>query len=364
MRAVLNTRRVGALESSPAAPLDFHRQLPGYAATRLVGAAGPATTLGLRHLWVKDEASRLGLPAFKILGASWAVARVVGETDPTRLSEAARRLGVGRLVAATDGNHGRAVAHVAKQIGLAATIFVPFEMVAARRDAIQSTGAQLVVVHGDYDEAVRRSTAEAADPAVRVVNDADQDGLSPIPGWVIEGYSTLFWEIGEQLRGLGVHADLLVVQIGVGALAAAGVRWACAAGVHVVGAEPSGAACVAASLAAGRVVSVPGTGTIMAGLDCPTPSSAAWPSLLAGLAGVVVVEDAEADDAARRLARAGIEAGESGAAGMAGLVALATDPACAALREAVGWGRIRSALVVNTEGATDPVRYARVVPDP
>jgi diaminopropionate ammonia-lyase len=99
----------------------------------------------------------------------------------------------------------------------------------------------------------------------------------------------------------------------------------------------------------------------MAGLDAASPSRAAWPSLAAGLAGSVVVTDDEADDAARELAALGIAAGESGAAGLAGLVALATDTACSELRAAVRLGASTTALVVVTEGVTDPERYARVV---
>ena len=56
---------------------------------------------------VKDESNRLGLPAFKILGASWAAERALRE-DP----------GVHTLVAACAGNHGRAVARVAAMRGL------------------------------------------------------------------------------------------------------------------------------------------------------------------------------------------------------------------------------------------------------
>lgn len=51
----------------------FHRTLPGYAPTRLAALPEVAQDLGLRQVLVKDETSRLGLPAFKVLGASWAV---------------------------------------------------------------------------------------------------------------------------------------------------------------------------------------------------------------------------------------------------------------------------------------------------
>lgn len=360
-RVTVNRWRGGELGAPSTLPLSFHRQLPGYSPTMLVDVSELGASLGVQHVWVKDEASRFGLPAFKYLGASWAVARLFGAISPERLSDAARQMGVRRLVAATDGNHGRAVARIAREIGLEATIYIPSEMVAARRQAIADEGAEVIATAGDYDDAVERATNEGADPRIRVVNDADHDGTSSVPGWVIEGYSTLFLEAQEQLSARGGHVDLVVLQIGVGALAAAGVRWASASGIRAVGAEPSGAPCVAVSLVDGAPQTVAPTGTVMAGLDCPTPSLAAWPTLRAGLVGVVLVEDSEADEAARRLASVNVASGESGAAGFAGLVALATDPACAVLRESADWSSVRSVLVVNTEGVTDPERYRRVV---
>src|SRR5262245_32954408 len=52
--------------------LAFHRKLPGYKPTPLAVTPGVAAELGVKLVWVKDESSRLGLPAYKILGASWA----------------------------------------------------------------------------------------------------------------------------------------------------------------------------------------------------------------------------------------------------------------------------------------------------
>src|SRR5262245_44919571 len=99
------------------AALDFHRGLPGYAPTRLVDLPALAAELGVGHVLVKDESSRLGLPAFKALGASWAVHRALHEH-----TGAGRRMTV---VAATDGNHGRAVARFARELGHEARIVVP-----------------------------------------------------------------------------------------------------------------------------------------------------------------------------------------------------------------------------------------------
>ena len=162
--------------------LSFHRALPGYAETPLVDATSLARELGLDALWIKDESRRFGLPAFKFLGASWAISRLLGGgSDAGELAASARDQGIERLTTATDGNHGRAVARMAALVGLRATIYIPEAMRAARRDAIASEGAELVVVAEGYDEAVRRSLQDAAsDPACRAVNDADLDGSSPV----------------------------------------------------------------------------------------------------------------------------------------------------------------------------------------
>jgi diaminopropionate ammonia-lyase len=57
----------------------------------------------------------------------------------------------------------------------------------------------------------------------------------------------------------------------------------------------------------------------MAGLNCGTPSSLAWPVLRAGLDAAVTVEEHEATAAVQDLGRAGISSGASGAATLAGL---------------------------------------------
>ena len=58
-------------------PLAFHQRLPGYAPTSLIDATGIAARLGCERVWIKNESSRLGLPAFKIMGASWATYRAL-----------------------------------------------------------------------------------------------------------------------------------------------------------------------------------------------------------------------------------------------------------------------------------------------
>ncbi len=255
--------------------LAFHRSLPGYAPTPLVDG------------WIKDETHRLGLPAFKILGASWALERAAG--PDTAL-----------VVAASAGNHGRAVARAARWRGLACRIYLPARSLAARRTAITEEGAEVVVVSGSYEDAVAAAEADGG----LLVADV---GSSPSAHDVIDGYSTLFGELDD------VECDAVVVPVGVGSLCAAAVRWARPRGVRVVAVEPASAACLAAALEAGRPVRIETPGTVMAGMDCAEVSPAAWPDLRE-VDSVELVEDDELPLGFSRLLESGIEGGECAAA--------------------------------------------------
>ena len=325
-RLVVN-QLAGPLDPAPppASPLAFHRSLAGYAVTPLVDAPAAAGALGVRRVLVKDESSRLGLPSFKVLGASWAIHRALQE----------RRSAVRpALVCATDGNHGRAVARMAQLLGLEATVFVPSAMVAARRAAITGEGARVQVVDGTYDDAVEQAAALAG-PDRLVIQDTAWPGYETVPAWVIEGYATIGAEID-------VEPDVVAVQIGVGSFAAAMVRRF--AGARIVGVEPVSAACALASAEAGAPTEVPGPhDSSMAGLNCGRPSPVAWPLLSRGIEAFIAVADDRADEAVALLAADGITAGESGAAGLAGLLAFRADLALSA---------DATVLVVNTEGDT------------
>jgi diaminopropionate ammonia-lyase len=353
-------RRARAAGAVPTDPTAFHRRLPDYAVTPLVAAAGLASELGLSDLRVKVESSRLGLPAFKMLGASWATYRVLVErlgaepawSDVEELRIALAPLGRLSLAAATDGNHGRAVARMARLLGYGARIFVPAGTVPARIEGIASEGAEVTVVDGSYDDAVAISAAEASDD-VLVISDTSWEGYTQVPSWVIEGYSTIAAEVDEQFDG--ARPDVVVVQMGVGALAAAMVEHF-AAGAAMVAVEPTQAACGLRSAEAGHPVEVPGPhDSIMAGLNCGTVSVVAWPTVAGGIDVFVAVDDAAAERAMRDLASIGVVAGETGAAGLAGLRALVESGASPVALEG------RSALVICTEGATDPAAYGRIV---
>lgn len=356
-------------------PLAFHRRLPGYAPTPLVAAPALARQLGIGQVWVKDESERLGLPAFKILGASWATyralaARLGGEigvwSTPDELRARLAPLGRLTLVAATDGNHGRAVARMARLLGYRAHILVPAGMAPPRLDAIAGEGATVAVVDGTYDDAVARS-AEAASPTSLVISDTSWPGYEEVPRRVIDGYSTILWEVDDALAAAGAAPpDLVLAQMGVGAFASAVARHYRRPGLatppRLVGVEPDTTACVLASLRAGALTEVPGPHpSIMAGLNCGLPSLIAWPALRDGLDAAVAIPDDAARGAMRDLAAAGVVAGETGAAGLGGLTALLSGPGAAERRAQLGITPATRALLFSTEGATDPAAYAAIV---
>lgn len=356
-------------------PLAFHRRLPGYAPSPLGSAARLADCLGVGEVLLKIESSRLGLPAFKILGASWAVYRALearlGRPFPSwkTIDELAQHLAPLRpltLTTATDGNHGRAVAHMAALLGMRSRIFVPMGTAQARLDAISEEGAEVEIVDGTYDDAVARAAEEAGERCL-VISDTSWPGYVDVPRWVMEGYSTIFWEIDEELARRGeAGLDLVAVQFGVGALAAAVVNHYRApernARPAILSVEPLSAACAVASMEAGEIVTVPGPhDSIMAGLNCGRASILAWPAVSSGIDGFIAVADERAREAMRLLAECGIVAGETGAAGLAGLLELLTGPESAAHRASLQIERTSRILIIVTEGATDPASYRAIV---
>lgn len=334
MRVLVN-ERVAPGEVEP--PLEdaaaFHRTLAGYSPTPIRELPDLARELGVAAVLLKDESSRLGLPAFKILGASWAVERALREDRDAHT-----------LVAASAGNHGRAVARVAATRGLCSRIFLPARSLATRRDAIAGEGADVVVVDGSYEDAVAAAAAEGAKPGMLLVSDVGGEGP---PAWVIDGYATLFAEADAQ-----AEFDLLLVPVGVGALAAAATRHGAAVGAQVIGVEPQSAACLTASLAVGHPTTVETPGTVMAGLDCAEVSEAAWPFLRVGIHGTVTVTDDEVRAAMGELAAHGLAIGESGAAPLAALRQLALNAACEPLRAAVDLEPESRVLLIGSEGRT------------
>jgi diaminopropionate ammonia-lyase len=299
----------------------FHRSLEGYAPTPLVELPELAEQLSVGRVFAKDESSRLGLPAFKALGASWAVHRVLeagGSDEPVT------------IVTATDGNHGRAVARCARILGQRSRVVIPEGVHPEAVQAIHHEGAEVIRIEGSYDDAVATAAGIAEAPGHVLVQDTAWPGYEDVPGWIVEGYSTLFGELDEQLADAGVPGiGLIAVPVGVGSLLQAAIAHyrRTADGPAIVSVEPDAAACVAPSLEAGHAVTVETGTTIMAGLNCGTLSSLAWPHIRSGLDAAIAVDDELVAAAATDLAALGVPAGPCGAAGLAALRAALSEDA-------------------------------------
>jgi diaminopropionate ammonia-lyase len=326
---------------------DFHAGLPAYAPTPLLERPAIAAELGVGRVFVKDEAARMGLAAFKVLGASWAVHQVL-----SRRPAGSEVL----LVTASDGNHGRAVARMARLSGQRARVFVPSGVHPVAVAAIKAEGAQVTDVAGTYDQAVHLAAEAARGPSTALVQDTSWPGYEQVPGWIVEGYTTLFAEIDAQLSDAGAGSPgLVVIPAGVGSLAQAAVTHYRSRpgqpGPALMTVEPESAACVLASLTRHEPVSVPTGTTIMAGLNCGTPSLLAWPLLRDGLDAAVAVTDADSLAAARDLAGWGIPAGPCGGAALAGARAALTGEAAGLRRAALTIGPETAIILLSTEGS-------------
>ena len=298
-----------------------------------------ARELGVGSVLIKDESARLGLPAFKILGASWACQRVLDARPGST------------LVAATDGNHGRAVAVMAKRLGVSSTVFVPHVMLPWTAALIEDEGAEVVWVNGDYDDAVQ-SAADYADAASgrALVQDTAWPGYEQVPAWIVEGYRTMLVEIDAEL---GRAPDLVVVPVGVGALAEAVVSHYRRPGgrrPRLLSVEPDSAACLLESLSAGRPVKVQTAATVMAGLNCGTVSASAWPVLKSGLDAAIAVSDDDALQAVSDLDKLRISAGPCGAATLAAARAVLGPDAPSGRRSSLDIAPDAVVVLLSTEG--------------
>ncbi|RTM08268.1 MAG: diaminopropionate ammonia-lyase [Hyphomicrobiales bacterium] len=349
---------------------DNHAETPLHALPALAGE------LGIGSLHVKDEGKRLGLGSFKALGGAYAVMRLV-------LEEAGKRLGRAVDVAelqspevkaiatqmtfacATDGNHGRSVAQGAGLVGARSVIFVHSGVSNERVAAIARFGAEMVRVAGDYDQSVREVARVAAERGWTVVSDTSWPGYERIPGLVIQGYTII---VREALKRLPEPPTHVFLQAGVGGFAAAVAgHLAILLGVArptVTVVEPARAACIYETARAGRPVTIAHSKpTVMAMLECYEPSLVAWRVLSRIGDAFMTVDEEDAVSVMNRLARPSgndpaIVSGESGGAGLAGLIRAAGDRK---MRAALGLDGNSRVLIVNSEGATDPGRYAELV---
>lgn len=331
------------------------------AGTPLVTRPDLARALNLGHVWVKDETHRMGLPAFKLLGARFAVATLLARHHITPGAT---------LVCASEGNHGRAVARAAREVGCQARIYLSHAVAAPRADAIASEGATIVRIGATYDEAVRHAAEDAAREGWTIISDTSWDGYEEVPRLIMLGYSQIVHEMRLQ-QSPDWRPDVIAVPGGVGGLLAGvalGAAEAWATSPLIVCVEPDSAACLMASARVGRPTPVSGPFTTeMGGLRCGEVSPLAFAMAAPHVAAYVTIEDDWGACALRMLARpsapdaAPIEAGLAGAAALAGLMAIRAGADAAQVNGALALSNASTAVVIASEGVTDPPLWARLM---
>jgi len=317
-----------------------------YAVTPLRHLPGLAEKLGIAALWCKDEGQRFGLGGVKALGAPYGLHCLLQDQAPDAIANV-------EAVAATDGNHGLALAWAARKFGCQARIFVGRGVDQPRLDRLIDAGAALDILDGTYDDAVLAAERYAAEAPNRLlVTDTDYRGGLPVTQAIMEGYSLLGQELVDQLQDQ--RPTHIFLQCGVGGMAA-GVLAGYWRALHrleakVILVEPLTAACLQASLAAGEERSVPGDlETGMVGLACGRPSRPAWRILSTAAFAAIAIEETgpRALQAALWTGASGdapLLVGDTGVAGLAGLVAAASHR-----RDELGLGSDSRVLCVNSE---------------
>ena len=380
-RALSDVRRFGYENAQKVRA--FHRSFPEYAVTPLAGLNGFAKRVGLASVHVKDESYRFGLNAFKVLGGSYAIGSYIARrlgTDIRELpyekmtSDAVRqRLGEITFVTATDGNHGRGVAWTANRLRQKSVVYMPKGSAPERLRNILALGSDASITDLNYDDAVRLANEGAEKYGWVMVQDTAWEGYEDIPGWIMEGYTTMALEAVEQLAG--EKPTHVFLQAGVGAMSGgvtgflADYYGADRPIVTIV--EPNRADCLYRTAEAndGRLHFVTGDlNSIMAGLNCGEPCTIGWNVLKDHADHFVSIPDYCAAKGMRILGNPlpgddRVVSGESGAATFGFVAELMTNPSLDWLRKKLKIDGNSRVLCFSTEGDTDRENYRRIVWD-
>ena len=210
--------------------------------------------------------------AYKVRGAYYKI---------STLSKEERKKG---LITASAGNHAQGVAYAAKLYGVPATIVMPTTTPLMKVNRTKGYGAE-VVLHGDvYDEACAKALEIAKEKGLTFIHPFDD----PV---VATGQGTIAMEIVKELPTV----DYILVPIGGGGLAT-GVSTLAKLlnpNIKVIGVEPANAACMSASLKAGKVVTLDSANTIADGTAVKTPGSKIFPYIQKNLDDIITIDDDE-----------------------------------------------------------------------
>lgn len=358
----------------------FHNTFSMYQETPLVSLQNLAEKLQVKSIYLKDESKRFGLNAFKVLGASYAIANEIGRRigkEITELSaesilskETKEKIGDITFVTATDGNHGRGVAWTANKLGQKSVVYMPKGSALERLENIRAEGAEAEITDMNYDDAVRLAQKMAEEKGWIVVQDTAWEGYEDIPRWIMQGYTTMGHEIMEQIPEKPTH---IFLQAGVGSMA--GAMTGFFSNLYkedkpiIVIVEPAKADCLFQTAKAddGKLHTVTGDmDTIMAGLACGEPCTIGWDVLKGYADAFIRCPEYAAADGMRILASpvrgdTAVTAGESGAAAFGCMANILMDQDLAEWKKLLKLDGNAKILCISTEGDTDQKNYQDVV---
>ena len=350
----LKTDQPRGFISEPDRPLATLRECPAHEVTVLRDGGGLAPTLGIEKLWLKDESGRMGLGSFKALGGAFAVAQMVRDAAETALgamidvadlrSEPVQAMACGMtFITASAGNHGLSVAAGTRVFGANSVIVLSETVPEAFAGRLERLGATVERVPGTYEDSVAHAIAQAEANGWQLMADGSWPGYTAPPAIVMEGYSVLAEECRAAFEMNGTWPTHVVLQAGVGGLAAAvaahiRVHWPEQPQIIVV--EPEHAACLRRSIEAGELTHSAGPVSDMGRLDCKDASLIAFEALRCDADAFATISEQEAHDAVARLAQEGIYSTPSGVAGVAALMQ----------GEALGLNETSRCLAIISEG--------------
>jgi threonine dehydratase len=292
--------------------------------TPLVESAELSRRFGV-PVWVKCEQLQ-PIGAFKIRGAFTAISRLAPEER------------VRGIITHSSGNHGQAVAYVAKHFGVRAVIVMPENAPAVKVEGIRRHGAEIVFTTRKQREARARALIQ-------------EQGLVMVPPYddlnVITGQATCAFEILEDQPGV----ETIVSPIGGGGMLAG----TCAAvqaikpGVRVWAVEPARSPKLSAALASGHPVEFEPVDTLADGLVPAATGRLTFSLIQPVVRGAVTLEEDEIAAGVRFLFRSmGLRVEPSGAVPVAALLAGKIEPS-------------GPTALILTGGNVDPVLFHRLV---
>ncbi len=358
---------------------NFHKTIPHYCPTPLINLSDLASKIGLGDIYVKDESQRFGLNAFKVLGGTYAIAKIAMQnrnikTDNIEFEHLLNDFDKPIIFAtATAGNHGTGIAWAAHVMKQQAVIYMPKGVAQASVQRARNLGAKVIVTNVNYDDTVSLAAKDAKVNGWILVQDTAWEGYTQIPTWISQGYMTMAREVIVQMtkknmRNFFTHVFL---QAGVGAMAGGVLGYFVDAlaqyNFKAIIVEPASADCLYRSSQTqdgGISIVSEGTESIMAGLACGVPNPVTWEVLRNNSHFFVATSDDVATKGMDLLkkptgADTMIDSGPSGAVTMGALYRIMTEEKYKPIAQHMGLDASAKVLIFNTEASfTDTLQGA------